>query len=163
MITSDHKRNISNCSIIGKSTWPLAVEQLEIIACLLDPETHNGVSPGYAETATSHLFYVGSHTLVLKRPMMIAGIDCRTPEARWNWSESQCLKAQDGLTRTTCKTLPIVRQFGRLRLGGPGTALDWVLQRGCSEPVKRSVVVPVDWPQQFSLGGLRNSVLNVGD
>jgi hypothetical protein len=141
------------------STWPVAVEQIEVIECLADPATYRGTSPGYLETATSHIFYVGSHTFILKRPMLVGGIDCRTPEARWNWSETQCLVNRSGSSRATYKTLPIVRHQGVMRLGGPGTAIDWVLRRSSGQRASPNESVSIDWSQQFKLDGLRHSGL----
>lgn len=114
---------------LEKTAWPVAAEQMEPLALLLDPDTYGGRSVAYVETAISHIIYAGDLTIVLRRPLALNGERLLTPHDRWVWCESQADRYRADPNETHIKVLPVARRDGRLHLGGPGEVLDWVLVR----------------------------------
>ena len=112
---------------VPNTSWPIAAEQLATVRLLLDPQTHGGASPGYLETAISHIFLIGEKRLILKRPMKVPTADWRSPQARWSWCTERCMRAFDSGEAGRYGVLPVMRRNGALCLGGPGELEDCVL------------------------------------
>lgn len=110
------------------TAWPVAAEQVNVIAFLLEPSTHGGARPAYAETALSHMVHVGDTLYILRRPLRVNGTSLLTPEDRWHWCEAR-MRLGDGDVRSVYRPIPIVSRSDRLALGGPGVVEDWVLRR----------------------------------
>jgi uncharacterized protein len=103
-------------------------EQTAIIAFLADPATHGVASVERIDTHASIVFLAGEHAYKLKRAVRYSYLDYSTVAMR----ERYC-RAELALNRRTAPQLyedvrPVARDVhGRLSLGGPGEAVDWVL------------------------------------
>jgi aminoglycoside phosphotransferase family enzyme/predicted kinase len=103
-------------------------DQTAVIAFLADPATHGVASVERIDTHASIVFLAGDHAFKLKRAVRYSYLDYATVAAR----ERYC-RAELALNRRTAPQLyedvrPVARDAeGRLSLGGPGEAVDWVL------------------------------------
>ena len=147
-------------SRIGRTHWPVAVEQIEPLLVLLDPATHGGKPVNYAETSLSHIVFVQDRTFILRRALAMGRNRLIRPEDRWEWCEAQADQYRGGRPPQMVQVLPIVRRKGWSGLGGPGEILDWVLARSRPmQAVARPARVPVVGPfsdrgAMRALGGL---------
>jgi uncharacterized protein len=103
-------------------------DQTAVIAFLADPATHGAASVERIDTHASIVFLAGEHAYKLKRAVRYSYLDYSTVAMR----ERYC-RAELALNRRTAPQLyedvrPVARDVhGRLSLGGPGEAVDWVL------------------------------------
>ena len=103
-------------------------DQAAVIAFLADPASHGGAAVVRIDTHASIVFLAGERAYKLKRAVRFSYLDYSTPTLR----ERAC-RAELALNRRTAPELyeevcPIARApDGRLALGGPGTAVDWVV------------------------------------
>lgn len=106
-----------------------AGEQAEVIAYLTDPQSHGGLAVERIDTHISSVFLAGPLAYKLKRAVRYDFVDFLSLEAR----RSAC-EAELRLNRRTAPALyrrvvPITRSpSGALGFGGPGEALDWVVE-----------------------------------
>ncbi|HLB06893.1 MAG TPA: hypothetical protein VJN41_04315, partial [Alphaproteobacteria bacterium] len=106
-----------------------AGEQAEVIAFLADPQSHGGLAVERIDTHISSVFLAGPLAYKLKRAVRYDFVDFSSRAAR----RSAC-EAELSLNRRTAPALykrvvPITRSpSGGLGFGGPGEALDWVVE-----------------------------------
>ena len=103
-------------------------DQTAVIEFLSSPATHGGAGVERVDTHSAIVFLAGSRALKLKRAVRFDYLDFSTADRR----HAMC-DAELHLNRRTAPTLyrdvlPIVRAAdGALRLGGPGIAVDWIV------------------------------------
>ena len=103
-------------------------DQAAVIAFLADPASHGGAAVERIDTHASIVFLAGERAYKLKRAVRFSYLDYSTPALR-----EQACRAELALNRRTAAELyeevcPIARApDGRLALGGPGAAIDWVV------------------------------------
>ena len=103
-------------------------DQAAVIAFLANPASHGGAAVVRIDTHASIVFLVGGRAYKLKRAVRFSYLDYSTPILR-----EQACRAELALNRRTAPELyeevcPIARApDGRLALGGPGAAIDWVV------------------------------------
>jgi aminoglycoside phosphotransferase family enzyme len=98
-----------------------------VIAFLSDPATHGGASVEQVDTHITRIFLAGDRAWKLKRALRTNYLDFSTLDRR----ERSCRREIEvnraagdiyiGLT-------PVVRRAGRLRLGGSGDTLEWLVE-----------------------------------
>lgn len=101
--------------------------QRAVVAFLSDPNTHGGHPVAVRSTPTSHVFLAGANAYKLKRARKMPFLDYSTLELR----HALCRRELELNRRTApdiyLDVLPVTEKDGRLHLGGPGAAVDWVL------------------------------------
>ncbi len=107
------------------------MDQAEVIACLEAPTSHGGVAVQRIDTHASVVFLAGPRAWKLKRAVRYDYLDFSTVERR----RAAC-EAEVRLNRRTAPALyhgvvAVTRELdGRLRLGGGGVPVDWVIEMG---------------------------------
>lgn len=105
-----------------------ASTQDAVIAFLSDPATHGGQEVERVDTHISHLFLAGERAYKLKRAVRTNFLDFSTPELR----EAACRREIEVNAGAAGKlylgVLPVVVRDGALTLGGPGDAIDWLVE-----------------------------------
>ncbi len=117
-------------SIHAPVTAPVGNEEIaERLRVLLSPGTYGAVSSvEVIETHFAWVFLAGEHVYKMKKPVIYPHQDLRSIQAR----ESSCaeeLRLNRRLATDVYKGIvPLVRGAdGKLRLGGEGTAVDWLV------------------------------------
>lgn len=104
-------------------------DQARVVAFLADPATY-GVASGvrHVQTHISHVFLAGDFVYKLKKAVVFPFLDFGSVAAR-----ERCCRAELRLNRRLAApvyldVLPVVDDGRALRLGGQGTAIDWVVR-----------------------------------
>jgi len=101
--------------------------QRAVIAFLSDPATHGGAAVERVDTHISRLFLAGGRAWKLKRAIRTNYLDFTTLGLR----EASCrreLEVNAGAGELYLGVVPVVRRGGRLRLGGEGEPVDWLVE-----------------------------------
>jgi len=104
-------------------------DQSAVVAFLESPDTHGGETVTRIDTHTAFVFLAGARAWKLKRAARYDYLDFSTVERR----RAAC----EGELRLNTRTAPAIyigvvpvvrRQDGSLAIGGPGTAVDWLVE-----------------------------------
>jgi aminoglycoside phosphotransferase family enzyme/predicted kinase len=101
--------------------------QREVIAFLSDPATHGGAAVERVDTHISRIFLAGDRAWKLKRALRTNYLDFSTRDRR----EQSCrreLEVNRAAGSIYTGVMPVVRCNGRLRLGGPGVPVEWLVE-----------------------------------
>jgi aminoglycoside phosphotransferase family enzyme/predicted kinase len=103
-------------------------DQSEVIGFLEAASTHGGATVERIDTHASVVFLAGSRAWKLKRAVRYEFLDFSTAARRREMCEAELRISQrisPGLYRGVT---PVTRGPGELQLGGPGDAVDWVIE-----------------------------------
>ena len=101
--------------------------QREVIAFLSEPATHGGAAVERVDTHISRIFLAGDRAWKLKRALRTNYLDFSTLDRR----EQSCrreLEVNRAAGGIYIGVTPVVRRDGRLRLGGPGAPIEWLVE-----------------------------------
>ena len=107
----------------------VVADQREVIAFLADPSSHGLHTPvRRIDTHGAVVFLAGEFAYKLKRAVRFPFMDFSTLEKRRRACEAEIEINRPGAPTIYLDALPITRSWGQLCLGGPGPAIDWVVQ-----------------------------------
>ena len=101
--------------------------QREVIAFLSEPATHGGSAVERVDTHISRIFLAGDRAWKLKRALRTNYLDFSTLDRR----EQSCrreLEVNREAGGIYLAATAVVRRDGRLRLGGPGEPIEWLVE-----------------------------------
>ncbi len=101
--------------------------QKEVIAFLSDPATHGGLPVDRVDTHISRIFLAGERAWKLKRARRTNFLDFSTLEQRERMCRRE-LEVNRLVIGIYIGMTPVVRRDGRLRLGGPGEPVEWLVE-----------------------------------
>ncbi len=115
------------CECRPESVVTTEADQDEVIAFLADPATHGGAAVERVDTHISRIFLAGDRVWKMKRALRTNYLDFSTLERR----EASCRRELE-VNRTAgdiyIGVTAVVRRGGRLRLGGPGEPVEWLVE-----------------------------------
>ena len=105
-------------------------EQDEVVACLRDPGAypHAVDEVVHVQTHISHVFLAGAYVYKLKKAVVFPFLDFGTVVARERSCREELRLNRRLAAPIYLDVLPVTRAGGRIRLGGDGAALDWVVR-----------------------------------
>lgn len=101
--------------------------QREVIAFLSDPTTHGGASVARVDTHISRIFLAGDRAWKMKRALRTNYLDFSTLDQRKRMCRRE-LEVNRVAGDIYLRATPVVRRDGRLRLGGPGEPVEWLVE-----------------------------------
>ena len=114
---------------VDSPTSQVAADQSEVIAFLADPASHGLHTPvRRIDTHGAIVFLAGVFAYKLKRAIRFPFMDFSTLEKRRRACEAEIEINRPGAPTIYLDARPITRSWGQLCLGGPGPAIDWVVQ-----------------------------------
>lgn len=100
-----------------------------VVELLAAPSTHGGVPVERIETHSAVVFLAGTRAWKLKRAVRYDYLDFSTPERRRLMCEAEVRLNRRTAPQLYLGVVPVVRRpDGALALGGPGEAIDWVIE-----------------------------------
>jgi aminoglycoside phosphotransferase family enzyme/predicted kinase len=101
----------------------------EIVAWLSRPESypHQPMRVEVVQTHISYVFLAGPFVYKLKKPVRYDFLDFSTPQAREHACREELRLNRRLAPQTYIDVVPVTRQKGKLRLGGDGPAIDWLV------------------------------------
>lgn len=102
--------------------------QDHVLALLADPATHGGLNPSRVDTHISSVFLVGDYAWKLKRAVKLPFLDFSTPDLRRAACEAEIAANTPWNPALYLGVVPVtLGADGKLRLGGQGETVDWVV------------------------------------
>lgn len=104
------------------------IEEREVVAFLSDPATYGAPRVDVIETHVARVFLAGDEAYKVKKRVRLPFVDFSTLEARHRAAAREIELNQPHAPALYLGLVPITREAGgRLRLGGPGEAVDWAV------------------------------------
>lgn len=119
----------------GSDNPHLVADQSEVIAFLSRPDTY-GISqePVRIDTHAAIVFLAGDYAYKMKRAVRYPFLDFSTLEKRRKVCEAEISLNRPNAPELYIDTLPVVRRDGRLRLGGKGSVVEWLVHMHRFDP-----------------------------
>jgi aminoglycoside phosphotransferase family enzyme/predicted kinase len=102
--------------------------QRAVIAFLSDAATHGGAVVERVDTHISRIFLAGERAWKLKRALRTNYLDFSTLDRRESMCRRELEVNQAAAREIYVGVTPVVRRDGRLRLGGPGEPVEWLVE-----------------------------------
>jgi aminoglycoside phosphotransferase family enzyme/predicted kinase len=118
-----HDERVTSASARGGDTG-----QARIVTTLADPQTHGVEHVEHVQTHISHVFLAGDYVYKLKKSVAFAFLDFTTLAAREHFCREEVLLNRRLAAPIYLDVLPMTDDGGVPRLGGAGTAIDWVVR-----------------------------------
>jgi aminoglycoside phosphotransferase family enzyme len=110
---------------------PPAADLAALLAGLADPAAYPHPTPGGVEVRQTHIsavFLAGDRAYKLKKPVALGFVDYATPARRRHFCEEELRLNRRLAPDVYLAVAPVTRTGdGRLRVGGNGPAVDWVV------------------------------------
>ncbi len=107
------------------------ISQGDLVRALSDPATYGEEGAGGVEVRETHMswvFLTRVHAYKLKKPVRFPFLDLSTPELREKHCRNELLLNRRLAEWVYLDVLPVIADAGRIRIGGPGTARDWLVK-----------------------------------
>lgn len=117
----------SNATALARAAHVVA-DQDEVFGFLAAPEAHGGKAVSRVDTHGAVVFLAGDHAYKVKRAVKFPFMDFSTLEKRRTACEAELRINRLNAPDIYIDAIPIVRQRGALRLGGPGEVVEWAVR-----------------------------------